>query len=63
MLICFVISVLLLVIYWVVAVTENRLKDRSTGRVVPPGDSDDVTTLEGFVDLTDREQENFRYMT
>lgn len=63
MLVCFAVSILLLLIYWAVAFTQNRIRDRRTGPVAPTDWNDEVTAIEVFVDQTDKEQENFRYTT
>ena len=59
MLACFAVSIVLLLCYWVVAAVENRIKDKRTG----PVNKNEEGIVESFVDLTDREQEDFRYTT
>jgi len=45
--------------YWAVATWENRRRDRKYGKqeAIHQG------TVDGFVDITDKKQRNFRYTT
>ncbi|KAK9413001.1 putative Major facilitator superfamily (MFS) profile domain-containing protein [Seiridium unicorne] len=59
MLVCYCISMVILFAYWAVATFENKRRDRKYGKptAVHTG------TVEGFVDITDRKQKDFRYTT
>lgn len=56
MLVCYCVSILLLLAYYAVVTAENRRRDRAHGR---PRALHDVA--EGFVDVTDMKQRDFRY--
>lgn len=56
MLACYCVSVLLLLTYFCLAAAENRRRDNKYGK---PEDLDNVA--EGFIDITDMAQTNFRY--
>lgn len=59
MLIGYCVCIVILLVYWGVAAWQNRNKERKYGsqRELVEG------SVEGFVDLTDKEQEGFRYTT
>lgn len=59
MLISYCICMLLLLAYWGVATWENKRKDQKYGKPQEVHDGN----LEGFVNLTDKEQKHFRYTT
>lgn len=56
MLACYCISILLLLVYFTVVTLENKKRDRKYGK---PQELYDAA--EGFIDITDKNQENFRY--
>lgn len=56
MLICYCVSILLLLVYFAVVAVENKRRDKRYGK---PAEVDDV--VEGFADVTDKNQEDFRY--
>lgn len=56
MLICYCVSILLLLIYFAAVAVENMRRDKKYGK---PAEFHDVT--EGFADVTDKNQEEFRY--
>lgn len=56
MLICYCVSIMLLLVYFAVVAVENKRRDRKYGK---PVEFQDVA--EGFADVTDKNQENFRY--
>lgn len=57
MLISYCICIVLMLLYWAIVTWENKQKDRKYGK--PQGIH--AGTVEGFIDITDREQEDFRY--
>ncbi|ORY63838.1 major facilitator superfamily domain-containing protein [Pseudomassariella vexata] len=59
MLVCYCVCMLLLGLYWFIATQENKRRDCKYGKpeVVQEG------TAEGFIDMTDKKQHNFRYTT
>lgn len=59
MLTSYCVCMLLMLAYWLVATWENKRKDGKYGK---PEDVHEGT-VEGFVDVTDKEQHNFRYTT
>lgn len=59
MLISYCICMAILLTYWVVATWENKRKDRMYGKPEAVHEG----TLEGFEDVTDKHQQNFRYTT
>lgn len=60
MLVCYCVSIILLLAYWFVAAMENKRRDRRYGRSESLQDS---AVEVAFVDFTDKEQEAFRYLT
>lgn len=56
MIACFCVSMLLMLAYLAVAASENKRRDRKYGK---PKELRDVA--EGFVDITDKKQTEFRY--
>ncbi|ROW03690.1 hypothetical protein VMCG_05357 [Cytospora schulzeri] len=56
MLVCYCVSMLLLLAYFAVAASENKRRDKKYGRQEDLHDA-----VEGFVDITDKKQPNFRY--
>ncbi|KAJ4386139.1 hypothetical protein N0V93_009032 [Gnomoniopsis smithogilvyi] len=56
MLVCYCISILILLIYFVVVSMDNKKRDRKYGKP-----EDVCNVVEGFTDVTDKNQENFRY--
>lgn len=56
MLTCYCTSMLLLLAYFAVAASENKRRDRKYGK---PEELHDA--VDGFVDITDKKQPNFRY--
>ena len=62
MLTCYCTAILLMGVYFVVATYENRSKDRKYGQ--PLGvDQDNVDALlEVYRDMSDKKQQDFRYM-
>ncbi|KAI1336860.1 major facilitator superfamily domain-containing protein [Xylariaceae sp. FL0016] len=59
MICCYCASMVLMLLYWLVASTQNKRRDRRYGKPQEVHEG----TADGFVDLTDRQQENFRYTT
>ncbi|KAF3768148.1 hypothetical protein M406DRAFT_70242 [Cryphonectria parasitica EP155] len=56
MLVCYCISISLLLLYFAIVTVENKRRDKKYGR---PEAIHNV--VEGFADITDKKQENFRY--
>lgn len=62
MLICYCTAMLLMLIYFLVASWENRRKDRKYGAALTV-DQDNLNALfDIYQDLTDKKQEDFRYI-
>lgn len=59
MLTSYAVSVLLMLSYWLVAAWENKRRDKKYGK---PQELQEGT-VDGFVDITDKEQKDFRYTT
>lgn len=57
MLVSYCASILLLLLYFVVVSAENKRRDKKYGK--PEGLHN---VAEGFADITDKKQENFRYI-
>lgn len=56
MLVSFCVSIALLLLYFMNVHSENRRRDKKYGK---PGELREV--VEGFADVTDKKQEDFRY--
>lgn len=56
MIVCYCVCIGLMGMYWALAVMQNRKID---AREITSGDD----VLDGFTDLTDQQQEGFRYTT
>ncbi|KAI2625981.1 MFS general substrate transporter [Hypomontagnella submonticulosa] len=59
MLVSYCICMLILMAYWLVGSWENKRKDRKYGKPEEVHEG----TIDGFVDVTDRKQHDFRYTT
>jgi ACS family allantoate permease-like MFS transporter len=59
MLACYCASIVVLLGYWWVAAWENKRRDRKYGKPEAVHEG----TAEGFVDVTDQKQPDFRYTT
>ncbi|KAF3023007.1 hypothetical protein E8E14_011085 [Neopestalotiopsis sp. 37M] len=59
MLACYCASMVVLFAYWLLTTAENKRRDRRYGKP----EAVHVGTVEGFVDISDQKQENFRYTT
>ncbi|KXH36163.1 hypothetical protein CNYM01_12079 [Colletotrichum nymphaeae SA-01] len=59
MLTSYAVSVLLMLSYWLIAAWENKRRDKKYGK---PQELQEGT-VDGFVDITDKEQKDFRYTT
>jgi hypothetical protein len=70
MMVCYVAAMALILTYLVVCRIENRNRDRETGSQAPAQTSNtsdegsaQVVTQNDWLDLTDKENRNFRYTT
>ncbi|KAI8659163.1 MFS domain-containing protein [Fusarium sp. Ph1] len=62
MLVCYCTAMLLMLVYFLVASLENRIKDRKYGSALKV-DEDNLNALfDVYQDLTDKKQEDFRYV-
>ena len=62
MLVCYCTAMLLMLVYFLVASLENRIKDRKYGSALKV-DEDNLNALfDVYQDLTDKKQEDFRYI-
>ncbi|KAI1765290.1 MFS general substrate transporter [Hypoxylon sp. FL1150] len=59
MLISYCVCMLILMVYWVLGAWENKRRDRKYGKAEAVHEG----TIEGFVDVSDKHQTNFRYTT
>ncbi|OTB01344.1 hypothetical protein M426DRAFT_75212 [Hypoxylon sp. CI-4A] len=59
MLVSYCACMLILMVYWLVASWENKQKDRKFGKPEEVHEG----TADGFVDITDKDQQDFRYTT
>ncbi|OTA55822.1 MFS general substrate transporter [Hypoxylon sp. EC38] len=59
MLVSYCACMLILMVYWLVGAWENKRRDRKYGKPKEVHEG----TIEGFVDLTDKNQDDFRYTT
>lgn len=59
MLTSYVVSMVLMLAYWFVAVLENKRRDKKYGK----SEAVHEGTVDGFVDITDKKQKDFRYTT
>lgn len=59
MLVCYCLCIGLMLAYWGISAWENRKRDGKYGKPERVHEG----TVEGFVDITDKEQEAFRYTT
>lgn len=57
MLVCYCVSILLMFLYLAVATWENKQKDKKYGKP----EEVHTGTAEDFVDVTDKQQHDFRY--
>lgn len=59
MIVSYCVCMLILMVYWLLGVWDNKRKDRKYGKPEEVQEG----TAEGFADMTDKKQENFRYTT
>ncbi|KAI8298537.1 hypothetical protein K4K61_011580 [Colletotrichum sp. SAR11_59] len=59
MLTSYVVSIVLMLAYWLVALLENKRRDKKYGKPEAVHEG----TVDGFVDITDKKQKDFRYTT
>ncbi|KAJ3957915.1 hypothetical protein N0V92_005502 [Colletotrichum tropicale] len=59
MLTSYVVSMVLMLAYWLVALLENKRRDKKYGKPEAVHEG----TVDGFVDITDKKQKDFRYTT
>ncbi|KAJ0317093.1 hypothetical protein Brms1b_005126 [Colletotrichum noveboracense] len=59
MLTSYVVSMVLMLAYWLVALSENKRRDKKYGKPEAVHEG----TVDGFVDITDKKQKDFRYTT
>ncbi|KAI0018301.1 major facilitator superfamily domain-containing protein [Xylariomycetidae sp. FL0641] len=59
MLVSYCVAIMILLVYWLFAAWENKRKDQKYGKPEAVHEG----TADGFVDITDRKQEDFRYTT
>ena len=59
MLACYCASMVVLGAYWALSTWENRRRDRKYGKP----EAVHAGTVDGFVDISDRDQQDFRYTT
>lgn len=59
MLVSYCACMLILMVYWLVGAWENKRRNRKYGKAKEVHEG----TIEGFVDMTDKNQDDFRYTT
>lgn len=59
MLVSYCACMLILMVYWLVGVWDNKRRDRKYGKPEEVHEG----TADGFVDVTDKKQQDFRYTT
>ncbi|EEU38145.1 uncharacterized protein NECHADRAFT_47932 [Fusarium vanettenii 77-13-4] len=62
MLVCYCTAMLLMLVYFLVASLENRIKDRKYGSALKVDEGNLNALFDVYQDLTDKKQEDFRYV-